>query len=117
MRRLCSRLLLVAALAVPASPIYGQPPKATLLTNDSALMQHVKRTDHVFQSLLDDCRRERLTRGNTGRKATFTYQANCDIRPRPEDDCRSYEVEASGTVDGPEWATVRQIKLTLQCSN
>jgi len=26
-------------------------------------------------------------------------------------------LDASGTFDGPEWATVREMKLTLQCSN
>ncbi len=87
-----------------------------LLTSDSALMAHLKRTDHVFQSAFGDCHDERITRANIDRRATFTYRANCTIRPVPEHDCRSYRVEASGTIDGPEWATIRQMNLTLQCS-
>jgi len=110
-------LVLVTALVAPASLAFAQGGKETPLKSNAALIEHIKRTDRVFQSVLNACREERVTRGNVGRKVTFTYQARCEIKPRPEDDCRSYAVEASGTFDGPEWATVRELKLWLQCSN
>src|SRR5438128_1696297 len=60
---------------------------------------------------------ERITRASVERRATFIYRGSCAIRPVPEHDCRSYRVEASGTIDGPEWATIRQMNLTLECSH
>jgi hypothetical protein len=117
MRILSLPLFLAIVMALEAGPVFAQATKTPPLKSDTALIQHIKRTDHVFQAVLSGCRDERVTRGNTGRKTTFSYQAQCDIKPRPESDCRSYAVDASGTFDGPEWATVREVKLTLQCSN
>jgi len=117
MRTLSSSLFLVVGMALGASPVFAQAERTPPLKGDAALIQHIKRTDHVFQAVLTGCREERVTRGSAGRKITFSYRAQCDIKPRPEDDCRSYAVDASGTFDGPEWATVREMKLTLQCSN
>ena len=112
-----SALLIVVLVAGSASAAYGQPTRTTPLTSDTALIAHLKRTDHVFQSAFGNCQDERITRASVERRATFIYRGSCAIRPVPEHDCRFYRVEASGTIDGPEWATIRQMNLTLECSH
>jgi hypothetical protein len=84
--------------------------------SDSALIKHIKSSDFVFRSVLDNCSKERVSRKIVSGKRTFQYRADCEIKPKPETDCQSYRVEATGTVDTPEWATVRAIRLKLECS-
>ena len=84
-----------------------------LTQDDAALIHHIKSTDDVFVRVLGACRSERVSRGEGGK---FTYLGNCQIKPLPETDCQRYLVTATGTVDTKAWATVRDIRLTLQCS-
>lgn len=99
-----------------AAPALAQPAAPNLRTNDAALIGHIKATDFVFQALLGKCEAETLRRNVQGGLWHFTYKAVCTIRPRPEEDCQRYRVTAMGTVDTPNWATVRDIRLKLLCT-
>lgn len=102
----------VAALLGFASFV-NSAPIADLTRDDAALIRHIKTTDHIFAKVLGSCGSERLTCGKSG---NFTYHGNCQIRSRPEDDCQRYLVTARGTVDTKSWATIREMRLTLQCT-
>ncbi|KOA97636.1 hypothetical protein AE921_16885 [Xanthomonas arboricola] len=108
MERLVAAVFLALVVAAPVVAA-----GADLSRNDAALIAHIKRTDPVFSRLLGPCTSEQLQRIKGSK---FTYRALCGIRPRPEDDCQTYSVVASGTVDNPAWATVRNVRLSLQCS-
>jgi len=99
-----------------ASPALAQPATPDLRVNDSALIRHIRATDFAFQALLGKCEAENLLRNVQDNAMHFTYKAVCTIRPRPEEDCQRYAVTASGTVDTPNDATVRDIRLKLLCS-
>jgi hypothetical protein len=99
-----------------AAPALAQPSAANLRTNDAALIRHIKATDFVFQALLGKCEAGTLQRNIQGGLSYFTYKAVCAIRPRPEADCQRYRVTAMGTVDTPDNATVRDIRLKLLCT-
>src|SRR5262245_8495250 len=90
----------------------------SLFVSDSALIQHLWRRDYVFRGVFESCKDEVVSRGSQGRTRTFTYAASCRIRrPASErDDCPTYRVVASGTIDTPEWASVRKWRLDLECS-
>ncbi|MFN3311764.1 MAG: hypothetical protein ACK40R_08700 [Thermomonas sp.] len=106
------RLVAAAVLAlVVSAPVVAAAPD--LSRSNAALIAHIKRMDPVFSRLLGPCTGEQLQRG---KGSTFTYRAVCGIKPRPEDDCQAYSVVASGTVDNAGWATLRNIRLSLQCS-
>lgn len=85
--------------------------------NDAELIQHIKKHDFVFNAVLGKCHNEQLHRSNKKDLKFFNFKAICEIKPLPETDCQSYRVTASGTVDTPEWATVRNMQLELQCSS
>ena len=99
--------LLVAALTPAAH--------ADLLDDDEALIGHILRTDHVLSRVVANCRAKSLRREGRDGTTSFTYSAVCDRRPGPEDDCPSYRVTAIGTIDRADWATVRDLRLELQC--
>lgn len=84
--------------------------------DNSALLQHVKANDYVFRAVLDQCKGESIHRSNRNGLHYFTYSATCSIRSHAEDDCQFYRVTAKGTVDTSQSATVRDIRLQLQCS-
>ncbi len=88
-----------------------------LITNDTKLIEHIKRTDHILSGSLGTCSDETLQRITHGVERHFKYFAHCAIKPIPEDDCPEYVVQAEGTVDSPSWATIRELKLELQCTN
>lgn len=112
-----SRLVLPFGLAtlglIPGLACASTP---DLRTSNAALIRHIKATDYVFQALLGTCKAESVQRSRKGGSWLFTYRATCSIRPLPHQDCQSYRVTASGTVDTPEWATVRDVHLHLLCS-
>jgi len=99
------------ALAVTLMPAQAASPDLT--KDDAALVRHINATDGVFTRVLGSCSEERLTRDKAGK---FTYSGICRISPSPETDCQRYLVTATGTVDNASWATVRDIRLVLQCS-
>jgi|SRR5690348_8733253 len=103
-------------IALACAPALAQPAAPNLRTNDAALIRHIKATDFVFQALLGKCEAETLQRNIQAGLWRFTYKATCAIRPRPEQDCQRYKVTALGTVDTPNSATVRDIRLKLLCS-
>jgi hypothetical protein len=105
-------LFIVAFLASVsfASEAGGTP---DLTYDDAALIRHIKSTDDVFVRVLGACGSERVSRSKGGK---FTYLGNCEIKPLPETDCQHYLVTAIGTIDTKAWATVRDIRLKLQCS-
>ena len=111
MRILLSSTLIVAAAAVV--PSGTQAASVDLRRDDAALIHQIKATDYVFTKVLGKCSNERLTRRKGGR---FVYTSTCKIAPAPEDDCQSYKVTAVGTVDSEAWATVRDVRLELECS-
>lgn len=92
------------------------PATSDLGTNDAALIAHLKKTDYVFSTALDQCSGEKLTRHRDGRTQRFEYRAFCVARAAKESDCPGYDVKAQGTVDSPTWATVRTQTLKLRCS-
>ncbi|TAA25837.1 hypothetical protein [Pseudoxanthomonas winnipegensis] len=85
-----------------------------LTQDDAALIRHIKATNEVFAKVLGPCTADTLSRGKAGK---FTYSGTCQINPLPDNsDCGSYKVTATGTVDTNTWATVRDLRLVLQCS-
>ena len=84
--------------------------------NDAALLKHIKSSDLIFRTVLGKCDKERVDRSVVAGRRSFVYRAQCEIKPKPENDCQFYRVEASGTIDTPTWATVRDIHLKLQCT-
>ena len=101
----------VALLAAPTAHA------ATDLGKDNAaLLQHIKTTDFVFRAVLGKCSNERVVRFRRNGLLYFTYSANCAINPLPDEDCGHYKVSATGTIDTPENATVRDTRLQLLCS-
>ena len=85
--------------------------------DDSALVKHIKATDHIFETALGVCNSEHLSRSIRHGAKLFKFTAFCEIRPLPKDDCPSYKVTANGTVDAPGWATVRDMRLELECTD
>ena len=77
------------------------------------LIEHIKTTDAVFSRLLGACHAEHI---NRSKHRSFTYLGTCQIEPLPQTDCQSYRVTASGTIDNRAWATVRDIRLSLECT-
>jgi hypothetical protein len=109
MRALCAGCALaVALLAVSAA-------RADLYDSDPDLIAHILSTDHVFSRVLSRCRSERIERDTRDGLAWFSYSAICSAPPA-EDDCASYQVNADGTIDRFDLATVRDLRMVLQCS-
>jgi hypothetical protein len=106
-------LLGMCFCTLPVRAIASAP---NLRVDDTALIQHIKATDFVFRSLLGTCQSESLQRSVSHGLSHFAYKGTCAINPRPEEDCQSYHVVASGTVDTSRSATVRDIQLKLLCS-
>jgi hypothetical protein len=108
---------LLATLAA-ATPMAGQTPSDSLATNDSALEAHLQRWDPLLRYVLERCTNQSIVRGKERDQDTFVYKASCNRRTEPSerDDCPTYDVEGSGTVDTPQWATIRRWRLTLRCS-
>jgi len=109
------RIFLLASLLSSAAPISFASATPDLRKDDAALLQHIKANDYVFQRVLEQCRGETIHRSNRKGLHYFTYSATCSIRAHYEDDCPSYSVTATGTIDTPQWATVRDIRLVLKC--
>jgi hypothetical protein len=85
-----------------------------LTQDDAALIGHIKATNEVFVKVLGPCTAETLSRGKASK---FSYSGTCELNPLPDNsDCGSYKVTATGTVDTKTWATVRDLRLALQCS-
>ena len=107
-------LFVILTLVLPA-PTLGQG-STSPLTADSGLIAHLKRTDPVLRQVLRDCSGELVERTRKGARTSFVYRASCRERVPPSEagDC-NYKVEGRGTIDSPEWATVRSWRLDLQC--
>jgi hypothetical protein len=101
--------------------LLGSAPAVAALANlgsdDGALIKHIKATDHIMKTSLGACHSERLSRSTRNDAKVFRFTASCQIRPLPKDDCPSYKVTATGTVDTPSWATVRDMRLELECTD
>lgn len=107
-----SHVFLAGLLACVASASAASDPD--LKHDDAALIRHIKATDPVFVKALGPCDAEALSRSQDGK---FTYSGTCQIKPLPDNsDCGSYKITATGTVDTKTWATVRDLRLALQCS-
>ena len=115
-------MLTLIALAVTVLPRPASAQRQSVpLTTDSALVQHLRKTDPFF-TLLVRCKDAKLTRtmttverhGEHAREHDFTYSALCDVTGQEEDDCL-YRVELSGTIDTPESATIRRFRWDLVC--
>ncbi len=108
----------VALLPLPSMRAQSPP---TSLASDSALVQHLRRTDQFF-ALLVNCKDGKLVRTQVpavhhGEKAVeqhFSYGALCEVRGEEGDDCL-YRVDLAGTIDGPESATIRRLRWELVC--
>ena len=107
-----SSIVVVGFIATALAPALAHA-SPDLTRDNAALIQHIKATDPIFTKVLGLCASERIVRGK-GRK--FTYSGNCRIPAYEETDCQRYLVTAIGTVDIPTEATVRDIRLVLQCS-
>lgn len=79
--------------------------------DDAALISHIKHTDYIFTTALSQCESEQIVRDGNN----FEFTAVCRARAAIESDCPEYKIDAKGTVDTDSWATVRKIKLELQC--
>ncbi len=107
-------LLLIAIIGLPTIAV--SQANSSPLATDSGLIAHLKKTDLVFRQALRDCTGEVVERTTRGARTSFVYRASCQERVAPSEkgDC-SYRVEGRGTIDSPEWATVRSWRLDLQC--
>jgi len=110
---LCAVVLFAASRTLGA-----QTDSASFMVNDSALVRHIRTTDPVFKNVIESCSEQKLTRRVASGRHSFVYEANCRIRKAPSEasDCSRYAIVASGTVDDAAWATVRSLRLELQCS-
>jgi hypothetical protein len=106
--------LSVILFALVASACQAAEPN--LAVDDAALIAHIKNTDYIFTTALGHCGNEKVTRGGPSDPKRFEYVAFCSARAAQESDCSGYIVKATGTVDSPTWATVRDFRLELQCS-
>ena len=86
-----------------------------LRKNDAALIAHIKKTDHIFTSALGKCNSEKIHRKISSDEKSFEYIGVCVAKVAQGGDCPEYKVKATGTVDTDSWATLREIKLELQC--
>ena len=111
------KLLFLFAYLIGASAPVVLAESENLTTDDAKLIEHIKRTDHILSTSLGKCSAETLHRSTRNTEFHFKYSAHCAIKPAPEDDCPEYLVQAMGTVDSPSWATIRELKLELQCTN
>jgi hypothetical protein len=118
MRSHTAYLAFFCATLAAATAADAQAPSSSLATNDTALVAHLHRWDTLLRYALAHCTRESIVRGKEQHKDTFVYKASCTQRKEPSerDDCPAYDVEGSGTVDTPQWATIRRWRLTLRCS-
>ena len=107
--------LLVILLPLPA--LVAAQGSANPVATDSGLIVHLKNTDPVLRQSLSKCTNEVVTRNTHGSRVTFVYRAVCQqqVPPSAIGDCH-YRVEARGTIDSAEWATVRSWRLNLECS-
>ena len=107
-------LLLIAIICLPTVAV-SQASSSPLAT-DSGLIAYLKKSDPVLRQALRDCTGEVVERTTRGRRTSFVYRASCQERVPPSErgDC-NYRVEGRGTIDSPEWATVRSWRLDLQC--
>jgi len=102
---------------VSASVLAETPPKAPfdLFKSDADVIRHIQHTDPVFTSVLGHCSNDKLVRSHKGKDRLFVYTAICAIKPLSDSECPAYLVRAAGTIDHPQWATVRTMSLALQC--
>ena len=110
MKKFLTTLVLIALMQVSAR---AASPSA--VADDRALINHIKKTDYVFTTALGTCSQEKIERDVSGNKKHFTYTAYCSAKAAQESDCPGYKVVASGTIDTEQWATLRSIKLELEC--
>ena len=105
-----STLMLLAAIQFAA---YAASPSVAM--DDGVLIAHIKKTDYVFTTALSDCSKEKIERNVSGDNKLFKYTAYCSAKAADESDCPVYIVVALGTIDTENWATLRSIKLELEC--
>src|SRR3979409_468343 len=107
-------LLLVVTVSLSRAA-FGQGTPSSVAT-DSGLISHLKKTDPVLRQGLRDCTGEVVERTRRGTRTTFVLRATCQERvARSEAGDVNYRGEGRGTIDSPEWATVRSWRLDLQC--
>ena len=102
------KIIIVCALLFPGLLVAEE---INFHKNNETLVSHIKRTDYVFTTALGKCKSEQVIRDGNN----FEYTAVCKAKAARESDCPEYKVNAKGTVDTESWATVREIKLELQC--
>ena len=96
----------------------AQQDSTSLAASDSALIRHLRTAEPLFRTVLGVCSQQKLERSGTASRMSFVYHATCVIRRPPSEAgaCARYVVEASGTIDSPTWASVREWRLRLECS-
>lgn len=103
--------ILIIIVCVLLSPGLLVAEEINLHKDNEALINHIERTDYVLTTALGHCDSEQIIRDGNN----FEYTAVCKAKAASESDCPEYKVNAKGTVDTETWATVREIKLELQC--
>ncbi len=106
------KTLIIAIILIPS---LASAENGNLFKNDASLISHVKKTDYIFTTALGKCNSEKLLRNIGNNKKQFKYIAICAAKAAKESDCPEYKVKAIGTIDTNSWATIREIKLVLQC--
>ena len=110
-----SLAILLALTSSSLSAEEAPKPPFDLLKSDADLVRHIQATDHIFASALGRCSNGKIERGVEGLSKTFVYTAACAIKPLSDTPCPAYSVMATGSVDGPHFATVNSITLALLC--
>ena len=114
------RCVFAVALLISLSPglAGAQQDTTSLAVSDSALIRHIRTAEPLFRTVLGSCTGQSLDRSRSGSHLSFVYRATCAIRRPPSEAgaCARYLIEASGAIDSPTWASVREWRLKLECS-
>ena len=92
--------------------------QANLLKNDAALMRSATPSNWELWRVLGPCKGLKLHRSAEKGMALFRIDGVCRVKnpPAPDEDCLSYSLDASGTIDTPTNATIRKVTLRLLCA-
>ncbi len=112
----CIGMALAFAIAVPGSLHAHQ---ASSQADGEQAIAYVLKNDIVLSRLFGSCPALKFASTGVEGNNAFLIEGNCDIKNNPEEDadCPAYHIRALGTMDTPSRWTVRQLDLTLACSN
>ncbi|KAB7766372.1 hypothetical protein [Xanthomonas maliensis] len=110
----------VAAFIAIAIAMQGslQATQAAPQDESAQALAYLFKNDAVLSRTFGQCPGLSFKRTQTSASTTFLIDGSCDIKNSPEEnaDCPAYRIHATGTVDTPSHWTIRQLQLTLMCS-